>query len=121
MSTSPTTSTTDAVPARRRPTTRTLVVVGLLVSAVLAGVASFYASGRPDGLEHVAATLGFGTTAQDSATDGSPLADYAVAEVGDPRLSGGLAGLVGVVVVGLVMAGLVLLLRRRRGSTDTDA
>lgn len=101
--------------------TRALVVVGLLVSALLAGVGSFYASGRPDGLEHVAGTLGFGTTAQDSATAGSPLADYTVADVGDPRLAGGLAGLVGVVVVGLVMAGLVLLLRRRRGSTDVDA
>lgn len=97
------------------------MVVGLLVCALLAGVASFYASGHPDGLEHVAGTLGFGTTAQDSATAGSPLADYAVADLSDPRLSGGLAGLVGVVVVGLLMAGLVLLLRRRRGSTDTDA
>ena len=47
-------------------------LIGLLVSAVLAGVASFYASGRPDGLEHVAATLGFGSTARDSAAAGSP-------------------------------------------------
>ena len=101
--------------------TRRLVVVGLLVSALLAGVASFSASGSPDGLEHVAGTLGFESTARDSATAGSPLADYSVAPVGDPRLSGGLAGLVGVVAVGLVMAGLVLLLRHRRGSTDTDA
>ncbi|HSO65598.1 MAG TPA: PDGLE domain-containing protein [Ornithinibacter sp.] len=100
--------------------TRTLVVVGLLVSALLAGVVSFYASGHPDGLEHVAGALGFDSTARDSATAGSPLADYAVAEVGDPRLSGGLAGLAGVLVVGLVMAALVLLLRRRGGSTDAD-
>ena len=33
--------------------------------------------------------------------------------VSDARLSGGLAGLVGLAVVGLVMTGLVLLLRRR--------
>jgi hypothetical protein len=101
--------------------TRALVSTGLLVSALLAGVVSFYASGHPDGLEHVAGTLGFGTTARDSAAAGSPLAGYAVSAVDDPRLSGGLAGLVGVVVVGLAMAGLVLLLRRRRGSTDPDA
>lgn len=100
--------------------TRTLVVVGLLASALLAGVVSFYASGHPDGLEHVAGALGFDSTARDSATAGSPLADYAVSEVGDPRLSGGLAGLAGVLVVGLVMAALVLLLRRRGGSTDAD-
>ena len=109
-----------AASGRHRTSTRALLVLGLLVCAVLAGLASFYASGRPDGLEHVAATLGFGSTARDSAAAGSPLADYAVAEVSDPRLSGGLAGIAGVVVVGLVMAALVLLLRRRRGSTDAD-
>ncbi len=101
--------------------TRRLVVAGLVVSALLAAVVSFYASGHPDGLAHVAGTLGFDSTARDSATAGSPLADYSVARVGDPRLSGGLAGLVGVVVVGVAMAGLVLLLRHRRGSTRTDA
>ena len=101
--------------------TRRLVVVGLLVSALLAGVGSCYASGRPDGLEHVATSLGFDATAQDSATGGSPLADYSVAPLDDARLARGLAGLVGVLVVGAVMAGLVLLLRRRRDPTRTDA
>ena len=102
-------------------TLRRLVVVGLLVSALLAAVGSLVASGHPDGLEHVASTLGFDSTARDSATAGSPLADYSVAPVGDARLSGGLAGLVGVLVVGVVMAALVLLLRRRRDPTGTDA
>jgi cobalt/nickel transport protein len=101
--------------------TRRVVVLGLLVSALLAGVVSFYASSHPDGLQQVAGTLGFDDSARDSATAGSPLAGYAVRDVGDARLSGGLAGLVGVVVVGLVMTGLLLLLRRRRGSTDPDA
>ncbi len=108
-------STTDpaAARARRRPSTRSLVVVGLLVSALLAGGLSFYASAHPDGLEHVAGALGFDTAARDSPTAGSPLADYAVADVDDPRLSGGLAGLAGVLVVGLVMTGVLVVLRRR--------
>ena len=93
--------------------TRRLVVIGLVVSAVIAGVLSFYASSRPDGLTHVAQSLGFAGTARDSATAASPLAGYAVSGVGDARLSGGLAGLAGVVVTGLVMGALVLLLRRR--------
>ena len=101
--------------------TRRMVALGLLVSALLAGVVSFYASSHPDGLQQVAGTLGFDGSARDSATAGSPLAGYAVRDVGDARLSGGLAGLVGVVVVGVVMTGLLLLLRRRRGSTDADA
>ena len=93
--------------------TRRLIVTGLVVSALIAGVLSFYASGHPDGLSSVAQSLGFADTARDSATSGSPLAGYAVTGVSDARLSGGLAGLVGLAVVGLLMAGLVLLLRRR--------
>ncbi len=93
--------------------TRRLVVIGLVVSALIAGVLSFYASGHPDGLSSVAQSLGFADTARDSATSGSPLAGYSVTGVGDARLSGGLAGLVGLAVVGLLMTGLVLLLRRR--------
>jgi hypothetical protein len=93
--------------------TRRLVVLGLVVSVLVAGVLSFYASGHPDGLTRVAQSLGFDATARASATSGSPLAGYAVAGVRDARVSGGLAGVVGVAVTGLVMAGLVLLLRRR--------
>lgn len=94
--------------------TRRLVVVGLVVCAVIAGVVSFYASSHPDGLEHVAATLGFHGTERASATSGSPFAHYATKGIGDARLSGGLAGLVGVVVTGLLMFGLVRVLGRRR-------
>ncbi len=96
-----------------RVSTRRLVLVGLVVSLLVAGVLSYYASRHPDGLEHVAASLGFGTTQHESATSGSPLAGYAVRGVSDGRLSGGLAGVVGAVVVGLLMTGLVLLVRRR--------
>jgi cobalt/nickel transport protein len=96
-----------------RVSTRRLVVVGLAVCLVIAGVVSFYASGHPDGLEFVSRSLGFGDTARDSATAGSPLAGYSVRGVSDGRLSGGLAGIVGAVVVGLLMFGLVRLVRRR--------
>jgi len=61
----------------------------------------------------VAQSLGFAGTARDSVTSGSPLAGYAVAGVGDARLSGGLAGLVGLAVTGSLMTGLVVVLRRR--------
>jgi cobalt/nickel transport protein len=98
--------------------TRRLVVVGLVVSALIAGVLSFYASGHPDGLSSVAQSLGFADTARDSATASSPLAGYSVTGVSDARLSGGLAGLVGLAVVGLLMTGLVLLLRRRASRSE---
>lgn len=98
--------------ARPRATVRTVVTVGLAVSLLLAGVVSFYASGHPDGLEFVSERLGFLDTARDSVTAGSPLADYGVSGVGDDRLSGGLAGIAGVLATALLMVGLVALLRR---------
>ncbi len=98
---------------RRRVRTRTLVLLGVLLSLVLAGVVSFYASGSPDGLESVAGDQGFLGSARDSASSGSPFADYATRGVGDARLSGGLAGLVGVLVVGALAYGLFRLLARR--------
>jgi hypothetical protein len=88
------------------------VVAGLVVSLLVAGVLSTVASSHPDGLEYVAGRLGFADAAGPHTAADSPLADYAVRGVEGP-LSGGLAGVVGVLVVGLVAFGLVALLRRR--------
>ena len=51
--------------------------------------------------------------AEDSATSDSPLADYQTSGVDDARLSGGLAGVIGVVVMLLFSTGLFWLIRRR--------
>jgi cobalt/nickel transport protein len=97
--------------------TRTFWVVGLLLAVLIAGVGSWYASSAPDGLEWSAEQSGFLETAQDSAAADSPLADYAVnGEEG--RLSGGVAGVLGVVVTLAVAGGLTLVVRRR-GSRAT--
>jgi cobalt/nickel transport protein len=93
--------------------TRGLWIAGLLAALLVAGVGSWYASGSPDGLEWAAEETGFSHTAEDSAAADSPLADYAVAGVDSERLSGGLAGVVGVGVTLLVAGGLTLLVRRR--------
>lgn len=92
-------------------------IVGLLLALLIAGVASWYASGSPDGLEWAAERAGFLHTAEDSAVSGSPLADYSVAGVEDSRLSGGLAGVLGVLATLVLAGGLTLLLRRRRTSS----
>jgi cobalt/nickel transport protein len=96
---------------------RTLWVVGLLTALVVAGVLSWYASASPDGLEWAAGQAGFLDTAEDGAAASSPLADYGVSGVGSERLSGGLAGVVGVLVTLLLAGGLTLLLRRRGRDT----
>jgi cobalt/nickel transport protein len=84
------------------------VVLTLLVAAVLSG----FASSSPDGLERAAADAGFEHTAEDSAVAGSPLADYAIGGQ-EGALSGGAAGVIGVVVVLVLAGGLALAVRRR--------
>jgi cobalt/nickel transport protein len=106
-----------SAPRRRGPW-----IAGLLVALLIAGVGSWYASGSPDGLEWAAEQTGFAHTAEDSAVADSPLADYGVAGVGSERLSGGLAGLVGVAVTLVLAGGLALLVRRRgRESASTGS
>ena len=100
--------------------TRTFVVIGLLVTLLIAGFGSYYASSHPDGLEFVAEETGFGDRAEDSATADSPLADYQVEGVDDERLSGGLAGVVGVLLVLVLAGGITYVVRRRTPSPSED-
>lgn len=92
---------------------RTLWIAGLLLALLVAGVGSWYASSAPDGLEWSAEQSGFAHTAEDSATADSPLADYQV-NGEESRLSGGTAGVIGVVAVLGVAGGLTWVLRSRR-------
>ncbi|MDF1606424.1 PDGLE domain-containing protein [Nocardioides sp. YIM 152315] len=95
------------------------VLVGVGVAAlVLAGIVSFYASGSPDGLTKVSEDKGFADTETAHGSKDSPFAGYATKDVGNERLSGGLAGVVGVVVVLALGAGLVYVVRRRTPASD---
>ncbi|MGW6024467.1 energy-coupling factor ABC transporter permease [Streptomyces sp. NPDC055099] len=98
---------------------RKVWIAGLVTSLVLAGFVSFYASANPDGLEKVAADKGIDKKTEEHATSDSPLADYGVKDITDTRLSGGLAGVIGVgVTVGAGSA--VFWALRRRRTADTD-
>lgn len=89
---------------------------GALLSLLLAGVVSFYASSHPDGLEKVAGDVGFIETAKDPATAGSALADYGVKGVDNERASVGVAGVIGVAATGAVATGLFIFLGKRKKS-----
>ncbi len=108
----------SATTARRVPTV-TVVLGGLLVALLLAGIVSYYASSSPDGLNRVAADHGFAETERDHGAADGPLAGYETEGVDNGRLSGGLAGVVGCVVVLAVAGGLVVVLRRRRADDGT--
>ncbi|WP_405772088.1 energy-coupling factor ABC transporter permease [Streptomyces sp. NBC_01538] len=105
-------------PARR---TRTVWLTGLAASLVLAGVVSFYASASPDGLEKVAADKGIDAKAEAHAAADSPLADYGVEGITDGRLSGGLAGVIGVGATIAAGTGVFWAVRRRRTDEDSPA
>jgi hypothetical protein len=92
--------------------TRTLVTLGVLVVLVVAGVVSLYASGNPDGLEYAAAKAGLSSGEPSPAEDGA-LAGYEVRGVDEPRLSGGLAGVAGSLLVLVLAGGLGFAVRRR--------
>lgn len=75
-------------------------IVASIVTLLLAGVLSFYASSSPDGLEKVAERIGFIDTAKEHANSDSPLADYGVKGVNNDRVSVGLSGVIGVLITG---------------------
>ncbi|MER7758614.1 energy-coupling factor ABC transporter permease [Streptomyces sp. NPDC097619] len=105
----------EPAPAAAR-STRAVWATGLVAALVLAGFVSFYASANPDGLEKVAADQGIDAKADqyEHATADSPLADYGVKDVDDARLSGGLAGVIGVGATVAVGTGVFWAVRRRR-------
>lgn len=109
----------SATSGTRLPT-RVLVVVGLLLALLVAGVVSHYASSEPDGLERVATDHGFADRADEHAASDSPLADYGTTGVDDPRVSSGLAGVVGTLVVLGAGTGLFLVLRRRQRAPEPE-
>ena len=92
---------------------RAFWVAALLVTLLVAGVGSYYASAHPDGLEYVAGRTGFLDAADESPTSDSPFADYGTKGVDDARLGGGIAGVVGVLLVLVIAGGLAWAVRRR--------
>lgn len=92
---------------------RKFLLIGFLASVLLAGIVSFYASSNPDGLEKAAEDVGFLDEATDSALAESPLADYGITGLDDERLSVGLAGVLGVLVMAVVAGGGFMLLARK--------
>ncbi|GLF99462.1 energy-coupling factor ABC transporter permease [Streptomyces yaizuensis] len=103
-------------PAARRParSSRRFLSASLLTALVLAGGVSFYASASPDGLEKVAADHGMDEKAEEHATADWPLADYGVGDIGNARLSGGLAGVIGVGATAVAGVALLYPVARRR-------
>lgn len=89
------------------------VAVALGAAVLVGGGLSLLASASPDGLESVAARLGFEATAARPVTAGSPLADYGLAGLGSVGTV--VAGLLGVLVT---LAVAYAVARVRQGRAD---
>lgn len=92
--------------------------IGLLVTLLVAGGLSLFASGEPDGLERVSIDEGFEDSAADHALADSPLADYGVSGV-EGGAGTSLAGIIGVAATLALTVGLlygIARYRRRRTS-----
>ncbi|MGW4033385.1 energy-coupling factor ABC transporter permease [Streptomyces sp. NPDC004838] len=102
------------------PSPRKVWLAGLAAALVLAGFVSFYASASPDGLEKVAADKGIDAKVEEHAAADSPLADYGIEDVSNARISGGLAGVIGVTATVAVGSGVFYVVVRRRRTTESD-
>jgi len=102
------------------------LAAGLLVSLLLAGVVSNFASSSPDGLDYAARegctfnadgeiTGGTCMAQQEGAHQlgGGPLADYGIKGIDNPYLSTGLSGVLGVLITFAIGGGAFWLVRRR--------
>jgi ABC-type Co2+ transport system permease subunit len=99
---------------------RSFVGYGLLVAIGVALFAAPFACPWPDGLEAVAAKLGFEHAAKESVT--APMANYVMPGVGSAALATALAGVVGALVAfGLAVFLSRLLVKNEPASTKTNA
>ena len=107
--------------SEKRTSTRRFFAVFLLAALLIAGVASYYASTHPDGLNFVAEKAGFVEKEKPSATSDGPLAGYSTKGIENERLSGGVAGVAGCLIVLGLSGGMFWVLRRRSADAVNDA
>lgn len=99
-----------------------LVAAGIFVVAIiLAGVVSYYAASSPDGLTKVSQDEGFASSEKEHGAGDGPFAGYGASFVDNERLSGGVAGVVGVLVVLGLGTGLTYVVRRKRDDESESA
>ncbi|CAM5516451.1 energy-coupling factor ABC transporter permease [Streptomyces abikoensis] len=98
-----------------------LWIAGVAAALLCAGGLSYYASSSPDGLEKVAHDKGIDSKEQAHAAKDSPLADYQVKDVSDERLSGGMAGVIGVGATLAAGTGVFVTLRWKRTRTGSES
>ncbi len=100
---------------------RAIGVAAILgVLALAAAGLSFLASGSPDGLEFVYFDQGLGAPFPTWSAISSPFAGYSIPGPGSPGLAGVAAGILGLLVTGVMVYGLVLSVQGRRAGPSLN-
>lgn len=94
-----------------------VIFVGLIISFILAGAISYFASKSPDGLERVAEDKGFLDKGEGKGVVKSPLPDYSVPAIKSEFLSNLVSGIIGVILAFGVMLAAGYLIRRKKSGT----
>jgi cobalt/nickel transport system permease protein len=89
------------------------LAIGFAVFAIVAAGISFLASGSPDGLEFVYFEQGVGAEFEEMALLSSPIPDYVVPGLSNETLAGILAGIVGVIITGVLLYAFGVAVRNR--------
>lgn len=105
---------------RGRRAVAALLVVGMLGSVMVAGLASLFASQEPDGLQRVAQEQGFASSEEPSATSDGLFAGYGVDGVQNEGLSTSISAAAGLGMTFALGMGLFWFLsRKKRGDSRT--
>lgn len=99
--------------AGSRRAVATMLIVGMLGSVLVAGLAGFFASQEPDGLQRVAQDQGFASDEEPSATSDGPLSGYDVEGVENEGLSASISAVAGLGLTMVLGMGLFWFLSRR--------
>lgn len=94
------------------------LALGLAALALCAAGLSFLASSSPDGLEFIYFEQGVGTAFEEVSLVSSPIPDYAIPGITNDALAGVLAGIVGVIVTGVLLYALFAQVGRRRSRSE---
>ena len=91
-----------------------LIVVGLLISLMLAILLSPFASKLPDGLERVAENFGFIHKEKEAELIKGAIPDYSMPGIGNENIAASLAGIVGVIMASGLALALGMVLKKKK-------
>jgi cobalt/nickel transport protein len=94
------------------------IIIGVVLTLLLAGIISMFASPWPDGLEKVAENHGFLEKGEGEPAIKSPVPDYEWPGLKNEKLATSIAGIAGTLVVFGLGYGLAILLKRKEHKAE---